>query len=242
MPEARDNHAAVSSGNGHVVTGGRVFNADENLFEGLAEGAWYDGEDWVAFDMQSPHSYHGMGGGHTGMEGTANGISWWCMGGVDASGVGVETDYGFAELGSLESDGWMSMEWEEGAPGSGQNSDLLNSRYKAAMVETEAGWVVTGGDAAGIGTCAVVVGSLSEVREKDEVSGIQLIPNPAVGRVVIAASGFDDGTGWNVVDVAGRPVQSGSGQGLDVTGWSVGPYVLQVHGMGAVRFWVAPVR
>ena len=67
MPVARDNHAATAlPGGGEenevVLTGGRVFNADANLFEGLSEGAVFDPASgtWTAFDLTSPHSYHGM--------------------------------------------------------------------------------------------------------------------------------------------------------------------------------------
>ena len=189
LPVARDNHAAVSSGLFPIVTGGRVFNAEANLFEGLAEGAWYDPEvwNWVAFDMASPHSYHGMGKRNLVANGISYGAPWWCMGGVDESGVGVET--------TLAWPSWALMRpttgraWNGWGPiGTGQNPDLLNGRY-AAMVGTDAGWVVTGGDAAGIGTWPLWSGPWRMRRMHPR--GLVLYPNPA-GAVAIQGVGAQE--------------------------------------------------
>ncbi len=238
LPVARDNHAAVSNGLYPIVTGGRVFNAESNLFEGLAEGAWNDPEtgSWVAFDMASPHSYHGMGKRNLVVDGTSYGAPWWCLGGVDESGVGVETTFGAAELGSDQSNNWQGNIWEEGPIGTGQNPDLLNGRYKAAMVGTDAGWVVTGGDAEGIGTCAVVVGPLTNVEDAVYPSDLVLYPNPAVGRVAIQGVGQQEG--WTLRDAAGRAVRRGAGHQLDVTGLSAGTYFFQASDRPAVRLQV----
>ena len=238
LPVARDNHAAVSSGLFPIVTGGRVFNAEANLFEGLAEGAWYDPEgwNWVAFDMASPHSYHGMGKRNLSANGISYGAPWWCMGGVDESGVGVETTFGVAELGTDASNNWAGVEWLEGPLGTGQNPDLLNGRYKAAMVETDAGWVVTGGDAAGIGTCAVVVGPLANVEDAVDPTGLVLYPNPAVGRVAIQGVGAQEA--WTLRDAAGRTVRQGAGHQMDVSGLSTGTYLFQASERPSVRLQV----
>lgn len=238
LPVARDNHAAVSNSLWPIVTGGRVFNAEANVFEGLAEGAWNDpeGGNWVAFDMASPHSYHVMGKRNLVVDGTSSGAPWWCAGGVDESGIGVETTFGIAELGSYQSNNWQGNIWEEGAIGTGQNPDLIQGRFKAAMVETEAGWVVTGGDAAGIGTCAVVVGPLTHVEDAAGPTDLILYPNPAVGRVAIQGVGAQET--WAVRDASGRAVRRGRGHQLDVTGLATGTYLFQASERPPVRLQV----
>ena len=158
------------------------------------------------------------------------------MGGVDESGVGVETTFGTAELGTWVPNNWEGNAWLEGPIGTGQNPDLLNGRYKAAMVGTDAGWVVTGGDAEGIGTCAVVVGPLSHIEDAVDPIGLVLYPNPAVGRVAIQGVGLQEG--WTLRDAAGRAVRQGAGHQMDVTGLSTGTYLFQASDRPALRLQV----
>ena len=231
LPVARDNHAAwtlpASDGeNGVILTGGRVFDEAANLFTGLAEGAIYDpaSATWTAFDMASRHSYHGMAR----MGEDAN---WFALGGVDESGAGVTTTYGQAEWGS----GSTSMVWEPGPIGTGQNPGLLENRFKAAMAPSWAGWVVTGGDAGGIGTCAVVVGPTSFV-EESESEPFTVFPNPAVGRTVLHGTGANPE--WTLRNAMGQSVRQGVGTSFDVTGLPSGGYLLHVEGVGTRRLVV----
>ena len=231
LPVARDNHAAwtlpASDGeNGVILTGGRVFNAEANLFEGLSEGAVFDPASgtWTAFDMASRHSYHGMAR----MVEDAN---WFALGGVDESGNGVTTTYGQTEWGS----GSTSMVWESGPIGTGQNPELLENRFKAGMAPSWAGWVVTGGDEAGLGTCAVVIGPTSSVADRGPLA-FSVFPNPAVGRTVLHGAGAHPE--WTLRNALGQCVMHGVGQSFDVTGLPAGGYFLQVDGVGAQRLLV----
>lgn len=236
LPVARDNHAAwvspASGGEqGVVLTGGRVFDTDANLFVGLAEGAFFDPAlaSWTPFDMTAPHSYHGMAG--IGEE-----PNWFVLGGVDASGNGVETTFGGAEWGT---DG-TSLAWSPGAIGSGQNPDLLEGRFKAALAPCWAGWVVTGGDEAGIGTCAVVVGNLSAVAEAPTSNPLSAYPNPAVGRVALSLDGAAVQEPWWLMDGQGSVVLRGRGPALDTAPLVAGTYVLKLASGAALRLVVAP--
>ena len=235
LPVARDNHAATAlPGGGEenevVLTGGRVFNADANLFEGLSEGAVFDpaSSTWTAFDLTSPHSYHGMAriGGDP---------LWFAVGGADETGAGVDKTYGAAEWGN----GGVAYAWDNGPLGSGQNPGLISDRFKSAMAPSWAGWVVTGGDAGGIGTCAVVVGPTSSVAEASAVRGFDIVPNPVVGRAVIRLSGASVPV-WSIFDGSGRQVLAGQGRQFDVTGLPAGGYTLHVAGQGSQRLLVAP--
>ena len=99
LPVPVDNHAATlvelstQLPDVVMVTGGRVFNADLNLFEGVASGAMLNVEDltWTPFDMASPHSYHLS----THLDHAAPEL--FVMGGADQTGIGVETTYGSSE-------------------------------------------------------------------------------------------------------------------------------------------------
>lgn len=230
LPVARDNFAGMSGLGGGLVTGGRVFNAEANLFEGLSEGAWFDGEaeEWVAFDMTSPHSYHNMAGG-------VNGSPWVVMGGADQTGIGVETTHGWAEWG-MNALPVVFNEWEEGPIGSGQNPGLLDGRYKSAVLGLPGSWVVTGGDEEGIGTCAVVAGPTTNVPTVSATEGIRLFPNPAVGRVAI--QGISAAETWVLVSPSGQIVEEGRGTQLDVTGLTSGTYLFQSAHREPVRLQI----
>ena len=235
LPVARDNHAATAlpgggEENGVVLTGGRVYNADANLFEGLSEGAVFDPASgtWTAFDLSSPHSYHGMAR-------IVNDPQWFAVGGADETGAGVDMTYGAAEWGN---DG-VAYAWDNGPLGSGQNPGLISDRFKSAMAPSWAGWVVTGGDAGGIGTCAVVVGPTSVVAEAPADGGFDIVPNPAVGRALIRLSG-EAVPVWSILDGSGREVLAGHGAAFDVTDLSAGAYTLRVAGRGSQKLLVAP--
>lgn len=234
LPVARDNHAAwtlPSSGGeqGVVLTGGRVFDAAANLFVGLAEGALFDpsSASWTPFDMTAPHSYHSMAR-------IGEDPNWFVLGGVDASGSGVSSTYGNAEWGTAGT----SLAWLPGAIGTGQNPDLLEDRSKAAMAPCWAGWVVTGGDATGIGTCAVVVGNTSGVMGPAAQTALSAYPNPAAGRVALSCDGMALQQQWWLVDGQGRVVLRGQGPALDVTPLTPGAYVLKLASGAALRLVV----
>lgn len=127
------------------------------------------------------------------------------------------------------------MVWEPGPIGTGQNPGLLENRFKAAMAPSWAGWVVTGGDAGGIGTCAVVVGPTSFV-EESESEPFTVFPNPAVGRTVLHGAGANPE--WTLRNAMGQSVKQGVGTTFDVTGLSSGGYLLHVEGLGARRLVV----
>ena len=233
LPVPVDNHAATlvelstQLPDVVMVTGGRVFNADLNLFEGVASGAMLNLEDlmWTPFDMASPHSYHLS----THLDHAAPEL--FVMGGADQTGIGVETTYGSSE--------WLlgtdTQPWSP--PVTTQN------RHRAAGCETGT-WIVgcytvCGGDAAMEGTCFTVCPETSSIDEPGAAPReVGVYPNPAVGRSVIWSSGQQHEQGWTLHSASGKVVRQGHDSTLEVSGLPRGGYVLKVANLPPVRIAV----
>lgn len=215
LPWGVDNLAGAVMGDGMtpVVTGGRVFNGSANLFEGMAQGAVYDAgsDDWVAFDLAGPHSYHGMA---IGPESRV-----WISGGANESGSGVSTTFTFAEQGQLDG----------GSPASPFASvaelEECAGRFRAAVATDGNGLVVTGGDESLIGTgYRVDWGSSTDVFDAPRPADLSVFPNPCVGRSVLL--GVDASQFWRVFDGNGVLVLEGQGSGLELSGLANGRYTV----------------
>ena len=230
LPVPVDNHAATLVALSTqfpdvvMVTGGRVFNGDLNLFEGVASGAMLNLADmtWTPFDMASPHSYHVS----THLDHAAPEL--FVMGGADQTGIGVETTYGSTEwLLGTETQTWSP-------PVTTQN------RHRAAGCETGT-WIVgcytvCGGDAAMEGTCFTVCPETSSIDEPEAVAPeVGVYPNPAVGRSVIWSANQRHEQGWTLHTGSGQLVRGGRGSTLDVSGLPRGGYLLKVAGLHAVH-------
>ena len=157
---------------------------------------------------------------------------WFAVGGADETGAGVEMTYGAAEWGN----GGVAYAWDNGPLGSGQNPGLISDRFKSAMAPSWAGWVVTGGDAGGIGTCAVVVGPTSSVAERLPIADLTSCPTGGGSRTPLRGMQCPPGP----FSTAQRQVLEGRGRQFDVTGLPAGGYTLRVAGQGSERLLVAP--
>lgn len=224
LPYAADNLAAVwaSSPDVVVVTGGRVYNAAANVFEGVAGGAFLgDGDtEWTAFDLAYPHSYHAMG--HHYFGGPYADAGFYVEGGVDQTGAGLSPAPSTSEYGSTydESIGPLNVEFV----------DLPNpmaGRFRAAIVPNYTWWYVTGGDAEGIGTAYRVQLDHPESVDSPLAAANTLVafPNPSVGRTGIL--GLQANDQWTLFDGSGKQVDAGTGPSVDVSPLPAGGYVLR---------------
>ena len=226
LPVPVDNHAATmvelstQLPDAVMVTGGRVFNADLNLFEGVASGAMLNLEDltWTPFDMASPHSYHLS----THLDHAAPEL--FVMGGADQTGAGVETTYGSTEwLLGTDTQPWTPPPF------------ITNNRHRAAGCETGT-WIVgcytvCGGDAAMEGTCFTVCPKTTSVEEQDRATqSVWVYPNPSVGQSVISTFDGAHEQGWKLLDDQGRQVREGRGPALQTAGLPAGMYFILVKG------------
>ena len=233
LPVAVDNHAATlialtgQSPDVVVVTGGRTFNPDLNLFEGESTGAMLDVAtlSWVPFDLASPHSYHQTA--H--LDGASPEL--FVMGGADQTGSGVETTYGQTE--------WLlgteTQEWS--APAITQN------RHRAAGCRTGTGmtqcYTVCGGDAAMEGTCFTVCPETSGVDDLEgRDAGVLLYPNPVVGQSALWTSDQAHLQGWTLMDASGKLVLEGKGPSLDGAQLSPGMHVLNIPGHAPLKVMI----
>ena len=217
LPWAVDNLAGTVTYGGAtpVVSGGRIFNGADNLFEGIAQGALYDAatDTWAAFDTQGPHSYHGMASS------TSPSSHIWVSGGADETGNGVTTTFTYAEAGMLESMAPV-IPFE-----SVTDPMECAGRFRAA-VASEGEWLyVTGGDESFVGTgYRVNLGLPSGINYAPAPAAVRVFPNPSVGRSVLIGAGA--ATTWQLMDQQGRCVMTGSGPELDLSACSVGTYTL----------------
>jgi Galactose oxidase, central domain/Kelch motif len=101
MNYARDNHAAILLPDGRVlVTGGRYFNGDLNLFEGMSECEIYNPltDEWTVIQSTNgKHSYHQL----FMLDGQV-----LLPGGTDHSGIDVDITYSNTEFFDPESESW----------------------------------------------------------------------------------------------------------------------------------------
>jgi len=230
LPVPVDNHAATLVALSTqlpdvvMVTGGRVFNGDLNLFEGVASGAMLNlaSMTWTSFDMAFPHSYHVS----THLDHAAPEL--FVMGGADQTGIGVETTYGSTEwLLGTETQAWSP-------PVTTQN------RQRAAGCETGT-WIVgcytvCGGDEAMEGTCFTVCPETSSIDEPEAFAPeVGVYPNPAVGRSVIWSANQRHEQGWTLHASSGQAVLKGRGSTLDVSGLPRGSYLLKVADLHSVH-------
>ena len=226
LPVPVDNHAATlvelstQLPDVVMVTGGRVYNAGLNLFEGVATGAMLNLEDmtWTSFDMASPHSYHLS----THLDHAAPEL--FVMGGADQTGIGVETTYGSTEwLLGTETQPWSPPPF------------VANNRHRAAGCLTGT-WIhscytACGGDAAMEGTCFTVCPETSSVEEQDgDLQSVWVYPNPSVGQSVLSTSDGAHQQGWTLLDDQGRQVREGRGSSLSTAGLPAGMYFVSVKG------------
>lgn len=216
LPWAVDNLAGTVTYGGAtpIVSGGRIFNGADNLFEGIAQGALYDAatDTWAAFDTEGPHSYHGMASS------TSPSSHIWITGGADETGNGITTTFAYAEAGILESMAPV-MPFE-----SVTDPMECAGRYKAA-VASEGDWLyVTGGDESFVGTGYRVNVGLSSGITNAPATALRAFPNPSVGHSVLIGVGA--ATTWQLMDQQGRCVLTGSGPELDLSTCSGGTYTL----------------
>jgi hypothetical protein len=221
LPVAVDNLAGtlLETGDGIFgVTGGRVFNAAENQFQGVASGAALLEGSWVPFDLLSPHSYHAMASVTTSWDASA-----YICGGADATGTGVTTTYSPSEW------GLFSLTWglegyfpETLAPEIPETS----GRFRPAFARVGNIGYFTGGDPEMVGTgWSVNLTPIGSVSEEDNPPGLNVFPNPAFGRV--AALGIQAHETWTLHDLSGAQVMTSQGPSVDLRGLAPGTYVLR---------------
>lgn len=221
LPFAVDNLAGtvLETGDGPFgVTGGRVFNAAENQFQGVASGAALLGDNWVPFDLLHPHSYHAM---------ASAGASWdasvFICGGADVTGTGVTTTYSPSEWGlynvGLGDEGFWSETLAPEIP-------ETNGRFRPAFARVGNLGYFTGGDAEMVGTgWSVDLTGFGSAPEADPLRRLKVFPNPAYGRV--AALGIEAQESWILCDLSGAEILTGHGPGIDLRGLAPGNYVLR---------------
>ena len=224
LPTAVDNHAATlitlytQAPNTVMVTGGRVYNAGLNLFEGVASGALLDlgTMTWAPFDLTSPHSYHLS----CHLDPSAPEV--FILGGADQTGVGVTTTFGTTEwtFGN-EASGWPDV--------SSQTQNRVRAAGSRSGTSNVACFTVCGGDEALEGTCFTVCPETSSIAElSSKAPEIGVHPNPAVGRTVVWSVDGAHEHGWTLLSAGGHVVRQGHGSALDVTGLPAGPYLLNL--------------
>ena len=224
LPTAVDNHAATlitlypQAPNTIMVTGGRVYNAALNLFEGVASGALLDlgTMTWAPFDLMSPHSYH------LSCHLDPNAPEVFILGGADQTGVGVSTTYGATEW----TFGNQASAWPEVSAQTQNRARAAGSRSGTSNV---ACFTVCGGEEDLAGTCFTVCPETSSIAEPTAAAPeVGVHPNPAVGRAVVWSVDRVHEQGWTLLSVGGKVVRQGRGNALDVTGLPAGPYLLNL--------------
>ena len=232
LPYAADNLSAVwaESPDVVVVTGGRIYNAAENVFEGVAGGAFFgDGDtEWTAFELAHPHSYHVMGLHYFG--GTFADAGFYVEGGVDQTGAGLSPTPSASEYGSTYDASLGPLDVEFVAL-----PNPMTGRFRAAIAPNDTWWYVTGGDAEGIGTAYRV--QLDHPAAVDSpaaaANSLAAFPNPAVGLTGIL--GLEATDRWALFDASGKQVHAGTGPSIDVGPLPTGQYMLQAGDGRVVR-------
>lgn len=218
LPWAVDNLAGTVTYGGimPIVSGGRIFNGAANLFEGIAQGALYDAgmDTWSVFDLQAPHSYHGMASS----ESPSSHI--WITGGAHETGNGVTTTFSYAEEGNLESMAPV-------IPFTSITDPMeCAGRFRAASASNGEWLYVTGGDESYIGTgYKINLGISNGLSATPASATLSAFPNPCVGRAVLI--GADASTHWEVYDKSGCRVLAGTGPELELSMVSAGAYTLR---------------
>ena len=221
---ARDNFGA-SSGNAEniqstIVAGGRFFNADLNLFQGLASAEVYDevSDEWTLIEMPFGSSYN-----HLLYEPLTSSMT--CVAGVDESGIDVTLTYApdmvFDPI-------WNEPDivvYEAEEPTA---TNVVIQRYRSAAASLLGGtsWMVCGGDEAGIGSCVLYDETLSSVAE-ERVTELSVFPNPSHSVVNFSDKRPHE---WNMCNSLGQQVRSGRGLQVDLNGLPAGCYYLKVDG------------
>lgn len=234
LPTAVDNHAATlitlytQAPNTVMVTGGRVYNAALNLFEGVASGALLDlgTMTWAPFDLTSPHSYH------LSCHLDPNAPEVFILGGADQTGVGVTTTYGTTEwtFGN-EASAWPDV--------SSQTQNRARAAGSRSGTSNVACYTVCGGDEALTGACFTVCPETSSIEELSAAAPeVGVHPNPALGRAVVWSVDRAHEQGWTLLSVGGEVVRQGRGSALDVTGLPAGPYLLNLPDCRAAHVMV----
>lgn len=235
IPWAVDNLAGVTAysnelGGIPIISGGRIYNPEENLFQGIDEGAVFSSitEEWIAFDLSQPYSYHRMAST------IWSGQSYlFIFGGANETGIGVETTYSNGESGILGG-AFPNTTFEN------TETTELGGRFKAAHCKAysstnyyhliDQGYV-SGGDHDNTGTAFKYdFQGINHVHDSSDIyADLKVYPNPAVGRIAIPQ--IDSITSWVLFDVKGEIVLSGKGQTCDVTNVIPGKYtILTEHG------------
>ncbi len=207
----RDNLAAVTLNNGDVlVTGGRFFNGDLNLFEGqtIAEVYSVENDSWTEITTLEGQSYHHLF--------TFDDIVI-SANGADQTGNGVTTTY--AESQQFENSTVIGL-----TDNMGQDEE---GRYRSAVCELNNGYLVCGGDANEQGT--VAWWGLATNVEEEKTPSWSIFPNPAVDVVVLNGPAFSS---WTVYDLKGSAVLQGKSTTINIEMLQSGQYILEIQSDG----------
>lgn len=228
MSVARDNHAASDyEGLGLAswkiaVSGGRSYNPELNLFEGLSSVELYDpdADTWEPLEStQTGHSYHTMFD-------VSNGL--FIAGGVDHTGFEVEQTFGRYEYKNYQ-DG---DPWEDIYGGSQQ--PIVEGRFKSASVLR---WdmssdvdVYTFGGVDSFGYGQTVNHTNFHLLNVPNIGsdGVLVFPNPSSGRFAVRAS-FPANWHASLRDASGRELRSINFQGSELVVNDLSPGLYHIH-------------
>ncbi|MCH2198197.1 MAG: hypothetical protein MK081_05400 [Flavobacteriales bacterium] len=204
----RDNMEGVVNESGIcAIVGGRVFNGNENLFEGLASAEIYEPftGTWITVSLPQKHCYNHMlqfGNG-----------AIYSVSGTDQTGDGVTTTYA------------PSMSFSLGISTNVETIDAAedgDQRFRSASAQLSPDmWIIAGADDAGNGTAELWM----EPSAVEDIIAPSVIafPNPSIDRFVISGEG---NYFWQMIDMNGRIALEGQGNVVDVTTLPAGNYQL----------------
>lgn len=227
LNSGRDNHAAAIYGNDLIVSGGRIYNGELNIFEGQSTIEKYDIENdvWtlITIPEAAPYSYHQL-------HATSGwGPAFITPGGVDHSGIEVELT--FSEMEEYYS--WSN--WSEGNVVLGSNDFLITEvpaapGYLYASVLEEyslyySGGLMENGVSSDIYECPLSWESVPEIQP----TALDIYPLPATDRTNIRLDRLANYT-LEIYDATGKLVESkkGSGNIIEVNRLSAGTYLAKV--------------
>ncbi len=216
---ARDNHAALSNylgvgeNNIIMVNGGRTFNGELNLFEGIANAEIYDitTDEWTTVSTLHPHSYNHLALGYYGIFVLAPPAAY-------QSGDGVTTTYSPPfqfNVTSEESTALMNIE-----------ETPYDNRYRSAGCYLNSPYyLICGGDEAEVGSSTLFYTYDLSIDEADRDQW-SLFPNPAIDNMYISGKLPDR---WELFDLNGRLLRNGIKQNIvAVNDLAAGTYVIHL--------------
>ncbi|MEZ4800948.1 MAG: kelch repeat-containing protein [Flavobacteriales bacterium] len=210
LNSGRDNHAAAIYGNDLIVSGGRMYNGDLNIFEGQSTIEKYDIENdiWtlITIPMAAPYSYHQL------YATSGWGPAFITPGGVDHSGIGVDLTYSEME----EYYSWGN--WSEGNVLLGSNDFFISEvpaapgyLYASVLQNYElyySGGLDENGISSDIYQCFLTWESVPEIQPVS----LDIYPLPATDRTNIRLDRFANYT-LEIYDATGKLVESRKGSG-----------------------------